>query len=72
MMDPKQLEKVKYYTCLGNMIMSDGRCTCESKSSIGIAKAAFNKNNTFHQQIELKFKEETSSVLHLDHGIVSS
>ena len=63
MIDPRQLENVKYFNCLGNMIMSDGRCTCEIKSSIGMAKATVNKKNTFHQQIELKLKEESSTLL---------
>jgi hypothetical protein len=74
-MDPKQLENVKYFNCLGNMLMIAyyyGRCTCEIKFSIGVAKATFNKKNTFHQQFELKLKEETSTVLHLEHTIVSS
>ena len=30
-----------------------------------MAKAAFNKKKTLHQQIGLKFKEETSKILHL-------
>ena len=72
MIYPRQLENVKYFNCLDNMIMSDGRCTCETKSSIGMAKATLNKKNTFHQQIELKLKEETSTLLHLEHNIVSS
>jgi len=72
MIDPSQLENVKYFNCLGNMIMSDRRCTCEIKSSIGMAKTTFNKKNTCHQQIELKLKEETSTLLHLEHYIVLS
>ena len=66
MIDPKQLENVKYFNCLGNMIMIThyyGRSTCEMKSSIGMATATFNKKNTFHQQIELKLKEETSTLI---------
>jgi hypothetical protein len=34
-----------------------------------MAKAALNKKKTFHQQIGLKFKEETSEVLHLERGL---
>jgi len=63
---------MKYFNCLGNMIMSDGRCTCEIKSSIGMSKATYNKKNTFHWQIELKLKEETRTLLHLEHSIVST
>ena len=36
-----------------------------------MAKAAFNKKKTlFYQQIGLKFEEETSKMLHLEHGFV--
>jgi hypothetical protein len=38
----------------------------EIKSRIAMAKAAFNKN----QQIGLKFEEETSKMLHLEHDFV--
>jgi hypothetical protein len=33
-----------------------------------MAKAAFNKKKTFHQQTGFKLKEETSKVLHLEHS----
>jgi len=53
------------------MLTNDGRCTCEIKSRIAMAKAAFNKKKTlFYQQIGLKFEEETSKMLHLEHGFV--
>ena len=35
-----------------------------------MAKTAFNKKKTFHQQVGFKCKEETSEVLHLEHSIV--
>ena len=35
-----------------------------------MAKAAFNKKKTFYQQIGLKFEEETSKMLHFEHGFV--
>ena len=41
--DQKQLENVKCFKYLGSMLTEDGRCTCEIKSSIAMAKAAFNK-----------------------------
>jgi hypothetical protein len=48
-----------------------GRCTREIKSRIAMAKAAFNKKKTlFYQQTGLKFEEETSKMLHLEHGFV--
>ena len=38
-------------------------------SQIAMAKAAFNKKkNLFYQQIGLKFEEETSEMLRLEHG----
>ena len=46
-------------------------CICEIKSRIAMAKAAFNKKkNIFYQQIGLKFEEETSEMLRLEHGSV--
>ena len=33
-----------------------------------MAKAEF--NNSFYQQIGLKFEEETNKLLHLEHGFV--
>ena len=46
MIDQKQLENVEYIKYLGSMLTNDGRCTCESKSRIAMAKAAFNKKKT--------------------------
>jgi hypothetical protein len=52
------------------MITNYARFTREIKSRIAMAKAAFNKKKTFYQQTGLKFKEETSKVLHLEHSFV--
>ena len=41
--DQKQLENVKCFKYMGCMLTDDGRCTCEIKSTIAMAKAAFNK-----------------------------
>ena len=41
--DQKQLENVECFKYLGSMLTDDGRCTCEIKSRIAMAKAAFNK-----------------------------
>jgi len=71
MIDQKQLENVVCFKYLGSVLINDGRCTCEIKSRIGMAKAAFNKKKTlFNQHIGLKFEEETSKMLHLEHGFV--
>jgi hypothetical protein len=43
MIDQKQLENVESFKYLGSMLTNDGRCTCEIKSRIAMAKAAFNK-----------------------------
>ena len=43
MIDQKQLENVECFKYLGSILTNDGRCTCEIKSSIAMAKAAFNK-----------------------------
>jgi hypothetical protein len=71
MVDQQQLENMEYVNYLGSMITNDAKCTCEIKSRISIAKAAFNKKKTlFTSNLDLKFKEETSKVLHLEHSFV--
>ena len=39
----KQLENVESFKYLGSISTNDGRCTCEIKCRIAMAKAAFNK-----------------------------
>jgi hypothetical protein len=51
------------------MLTNYARCIREIKSRIAMAKAAFNKKKTLFTsklQTGLKFKEETSEVLHLE------
>ena len=43
MIEQKQLENVECFKYLGSILTNDGRCTCEIKSRIAMAKAAFNK-----------------------------
>jgi len=43
MIEQKQLENVESFEYLDNTLTNDGRCTCEIKSRIAIAKALFNK-----------------------------
>ena len=43
---PKQLENVKCFKYLGGMLTNDRRCTCEIKSRIYMAKAAFIEKKT--------------------------
>jgi hypothetical protein len=70
MVNHKQVENVEYCNYLGSTITNDERCTWEIKSMIAMAKAAFNKKTFFHQQTGLKFEEETTEVLHLEHGFL--
>ena len=65
MIDQKQLEYVECHKYLGSILTTDGRCTCGIKSRIAMAKAAFSKEeDSFYQQIGLKFEEETNKMLH--------
>ena len=71
MIGQKQLENVRCFIYLGGILTNDRRCMCEIKSKIAMAKAAFNKMKTpFYQQTGLKFEEETSKMLHLEHSFV--
>ena len=47
MIDQKQLENVECSKYFGSMLTNGGRCTCEIKSRIAMAKAAFHKKKTF-------------------------
>jgi len=66
MADQKQLENVEYLNYFGSMKNAAGS-TGEIKSRIATAKAAFNKKTLFSQANQLKFKEEASEMLHLEH-----
>ena len=57
--DQKQLENVECFKYLGSMLTNDGRCTCEIKSRIALAKAAFNKNKTlFTSKLDLYLRKK--------------
>jgi hypothetical protein len=59
MIDQKQLENVEYFSYLGSMITNDARCTCEIKSRIAMAKAAFNKKkNLFTSKLDLNLRQK--------------
>ena len=60
--DQRQVGNVERFNYLGWMI-NDARCIREIKSKIAMAKAAFNKNKTFHRQIGLRSKAESGKVL---------
>jgi hypothetical protein len=59
MIDQKQLENVESFIYLGSMLTNDGRCACEIKSSIAMAKVVFNKKRdllTSKMYLELRKK----------------
>ena len=57
--DQKQLENVEYFKYFGSMLTHDGRCTCEIKSRIVTAKAAFNnKWALFNSMLDLKLRKK--------------
>jgi hypothetical protein len=68
--DRKQLDNLEFFNYLGSMVTDNARCTCRIKTRIAMAKQVFNSIDSFHQQIGLKCKEETSEVLHLEQSIV--
>ena len=61
---------MEYFNYFGSMITNDARCTSEIKSRTATAKGALNSNMTtlFTSKPDLKLKEETSNVLHLEHS----
>jgi len=59
LIDQKQLENVGSFKYLGSMLTNDGRCTCEIKSRIAMAKAAFNKKRArFISSWNLKLRKK--------------
>jgi hypothetical protein len=63
MIGQKQLENVESSEYLGSMITNDGRCTCELKSMIVIAKAAFNKKRgPFISTLDLNLRKKLETL----------
>jgi hypothetical protein len=59
MIDQKQLDNVESFKYLGRMLTNDGRCACEIKSRIAMAKAAFNKKKAlFTSTLDLKLRKK--------------
>ena len=59
MIDHRFLQNVGCFKYLGSMLTNDGRCTCEIKSRIAMAKAAFNKNkNLFTSKLDLNLRKK--------------
>ena len=50
---------MEYFKYLGNILTNDGRCTCEIKCGIAMAKAAFNKKRTrFTSTLDLELRKK--------------
>jgi hypothetical protein len=47
MIDQKQLENVESFKYLGSILTNDGRCTCEIKSRIAMAKVHLTRIGLF-------------------------
>jgi len=59
MIDQKRLENVECFKYLGSMLTNDGRCTCEIKSRIVMAKAAFSKKKIlFTSKLDLNLRKK--------------
>jgi hypothetical protein len=59
MIDQKQLENVESFKYLVSMLTNYGRCTCEIKSRIAMAKAAFNKKRAlFTSKMDLELRKK--------------
>jgi hypothetical protein len=64
----KQLENVEYFSYLDSQFRNDARFACEIKPRISITKAS--EEDSFRQQIRLKFNERNIEVLHLEHSFL--
>ena len=59
MIDQKQLEDVESFKYLGSVLTNDGRCACEIKCRIVMAKAAFNKKKAlFTGTLDLELRKK--------------
>ena len=59
MIHHNQLENVKRFKYFGSLLTNDGRCTCEIKSRIAMAKATFNKKKTlFTSTLDLNLRKK--------------
>ena len=59
MIDQQQLENVESFKYLGSILTNDGRCTCEIKYRIAMAKAAFSKERAlFTSTLDLELMKK--------------
>jgi hypothetical protein len=56
--DQKQLENVEFFKYLGSILTNDGKCTCEIKCRIAMAKTAFNKKALFTSTLDLGLRKK--------------
>jgi hypothetical protein len=57
--DQKQLENMETFKYLGSILTNDGRCTCEIKCRIAMAKCAFNKKRIpFTSTLDLELRKK--------------
>jgi hypothetical protein len=57
--DQKQIKNVEYFKYLDSILTNDGRCTCEVKCRIAMAKAVFNKKRTlFTSKLDLELRKK--------------
>jgi len=57
--DQKQIENVESFKYLGRILTIDGRCTCEIKCGIAMAKAAFKKKRAlFTSTLDLELRKK--------------
>jgi hypothetical protein len=54
----KKQENVECFQYLGSTLTNDGRCMCEIKSKIAMAKAAFNKKILFTSTLDLNLRKK--------------
>jgi len=58
-LDQKQLENMESFKYLGSILTNEGRCTCEIKCRIAMAKAAFNKKRIlFTSTLDLELRKK--------------
>jgi hypothetical protein len=57
--EQKQLENLEFFKYLCSMLTNDGRCMCEIKSRISIAKAVFDKKKIlFTSKLDLNLTKK--------------
>jgi hypothetical protein len=67
MIEQKQLENVEYFNYLGSMMQG---VHVKLNPELSWQNQYSTRRRLFHQQTGLKFKEETSKMLHLEHSFL--